>query len=311
MNFELQPVTEPGRRLVALCDAHAPDFAARAVTHDHDGSFPYENFVDLRRSGVTGAWAPVEFGGLGVESVHDYAAGFNRLGRGDGATAIGLAMHAYQIWIAARLWRAAKTDAHRAQLVRARERLERAGAGELLLASITSEPGTDLFHPLTEAVRVEGGWRVNGNKIFGTMSPAADVLMVAVRVADNAGGYRRGAAYVPRDTPGLDIKGNWDALGMRASGSHDISLTDCMLPEHAVALGGVWGESDENNLTTFLVAHMGLVASFLGIAERARDLVIEQATTRRKGISQRHPAERPAIQFEVAEIEVSDRKSVV
>ncbi len=40
MNFEVQPVTEPGKKLVALAEEHAADFATRADQHDREGSFP-------------------------------------------------------------------------------------------------------------------------------------------------------------------------------------------------------------------------------------------------------------------------------
>ena len=52
MNFELQPLTEPGERLVALAEEHAADFATRAEQHDREGSFPKENFEAMRESGV-------------------------------------------------------------------------------------------------------------------------------------------------------------------------------------------------------------------------------------------------------------------
>ena len=40
MDLELQALTEPGRRLVALAEEHAVDFATRAEQHDREGSFP-------------------------------------------------------------------------------------------------------------------------------------------------------------------------------------------------------------------------------------------------------------------------------
>jgi alkylation response protein AidB-like acyl-CoA dehydrogenase len=75
MNFELQPITEPGVRLVALAEAHAQDFATRAEQHDRDGSFPFENITAMTKSGVMAACVPQELGGLGVESVHDSCSG--------------------------------------------------------------------------------------------------------------------------------------------------------------------------------------------------------------------------------------------
>jgi alkylation response protein AidB-like acyl-CoA dehydrogenase len=88
MDFALQPHTPAGARFVALAEQHAADFATRADLHDRDGSFPFENIEAMQRSGFMAGCVPVEFGGLGVESMHDMILGTGRLGRGDGSTAI-------------------------------------------------------------------------------------------------------------------------------------------------------------------------------------------------------------------------------
>ena len=62
------------------------------------------------------------------------------------------------------------------------------------------------------------------------MSPAADVLYTAVTYTDDDGRERYGYAMVPRETPGVVVHDDWDALGMRASGSHSVSFEDVRLP---------------------------------------------------------------------------------
>ena len=78
------------------------------------------------------------------------------------------------------------------------------------------------------------GWTVSGRKIFCTMSPAADVLYAAVTYTDDAGRERYGYAMVPRETPGVVVHDDWDALGMRASGSQSVSFEDVQLPASAL-----------------------------------------------------------------------------
>ncbi|MCH8994620.1 MAG: acyl-CoA/acyl-ACP dehydrogenase [Chloroflexi bacterium] len=304
MNFELTPITEPGRRFVALAEEHAADFATRADQHDRENSFPFENIEAMQKSGVMAACVPEEFGGFGVDSVHDMALGIGRLGRGDASTAIAANMHVSGSWVATRVWRAAKARDD-AQLVGATEGLLRQiGAGQMVTCAPASEPGTDTRHPLTEATRVDGTYVLNGHKIFGTLSPAANLFFVTIRVPDGDGGFRESLALVPRAAPGMEIKDNWDALGMRGSGSHDITFKDCVLPEATVFEQGPWGEWNELNLEIAVAGNIGLVAAFLGIAEAARDIIVDLVKTRRKAPSNRTLAERYSIQHTIAEIEI-------
>lgn len=303
MDFDIQPITEAGKRFVGIAEKHVADFASRAEQHDRDGTFPFENVEALRRSGVLAACVPEELGGLGVDSVHDYVAGINRLGRGDGSTAIGVNMHIARPWWLTRAWRAtvAAGQARRAETL---ERfLRRVGNGEVVIAALLSEPGTDLSRPLLEATALANGYVLNGRKIFGTMSPAANIVDVSCRVPDGHGGYLRGIVTIPRDTPGLDVRNNWDALGMRASGSHDVVFTDCFVPADAFLLPpGPWGVLNAPFLSRNAVITMGLVGVFLGIAEAGRDLIVEMLTTRQRG--GRAAAERHGIQHAIAEIEI-------
>ena len=93
MDFAPLPNTASGSRFVSLTEQHAADFATRADQHDREGSFPFENIEAMQRSGVMAACVPSELGGMGVESLHDTILGINRIGRGDGSTAIATAIH--------------------------------------------------------------------------------------------------------------------------------------------------------------------------------------------------------------------------
>ena len=71
----------------------APRFAARAAGYDRDGSFPVDDFADLRQCGLFGLMVPARLGGLGA-GFADYAAVAYELARGNGATALVFNMHA-------------------------------------------------------------------------------------------------------------------------------------------------------------------------------------------------------------------------
>lgn len=303
LDFALLPNTAPGSRFISLAEQHAADFTTRADQHDREGSFPLENIEAMQRSGVMAACVPSELGGMGVETLHDTILGINRLGRGDGSTAIATAMHVMYTWGLTRAWRAATAAGDAAGAEPMAALLRQIAAGQLVRSSPQSEPGTDMLHPLVEATKVEGGWRLNGRKIFGTLSPAASHMMIVCRFHDPQGGFRRAMASIPSGSEGVDIKNNWDALGMRASGSHDIVFEDCFVLEAALREDGPWGEWTERFLSGQMAFNMGLVAAFLGIAETARDLAVT-ATKRQRGPNSQSVAERPAIQHLIAEIEI-------
>jgi alkylation response protein AidB-like acyl-CoA dehydrogenase len=302
MDFALQPHTASGKRFVALAEQHAADFAMRADQHDLEWSFAFENIEAMQRSGVMAACVPEELGGLGIESLYDAILGISRLGRGDGSSAIGTAMHLLSCWVITRGWRAAVFHGDTLQAERVQVLLSQVRSGAVVICSPQSEPGTDMLHPMVEATKVDNGWHLNGRKIFGTLSPAATLLAIGCRVPDTQGGFRRANAMVVGGSVGMDIKDNWNALGMRASGSHDIVFQDCFVPDAALREDGPWGEWSERTLSGQIAFNMGLVGAFLGIAEAAQDLIMGMVATRRRG--GRPLAERFSIQHLIAEIEI-------
>jgi len=61
MEFDLQPLTEPGKRMVQLAERHAEDFATRVSQHDRDGTFAVENVEAMKKSGFSAGPMPVVF----------------------------------------------------------------------------------------------------------------------------------------------------------------------------------------------------------------------------------------------------------
>ena len=268
MSMELTAKTVAGRALVATAERLAEDFAVRAAAHDRDGSYPFESIDSLRHAGYFAAPVPEELGGLGVSSVHDVIVASGRLARGDASVAIGVNMHLVVVLSLVRRWRMARAAGN--------ARRERAFAGSLrriasdgiVMAAAMSERGQDLTRPVTEAVRTDGGWRIDGHKIFCTMAPAATILLTSVRFADDDGVERYAYVEIPADAPGVRINDDWDALGMRASGSHSVTFDGVELPAAALRGGFPTGRPVpylERNLPSGLFH----ASASLGIAEAA------------------------------------------
>jgi alkylation response protein AidB-like acyl-CoA dehydrogenase len=179
-----------------------------------------------------------------------------------------------------RRWQAVAADERRAGLLAGS--LKQIARDDVVFAAAGSELGQDLTRPATRAARTAEGWIVSGRKAFCTMSPAADVLYTAVTFTDDRGGERYGYAMVPRETPGVIVHDDWDAMGMRASGSHSITFDDVALPASALRGGFPVGEVAsyiDRNLNAGLLH----AAASLGIAESANAIAIGKLTAQANG----------------------------
>ena len=268
MPIELTAHTEAGTRLVAIAEELSPRLAARAAEHDRDGSYPFEAIDALKAAGYFAAPVPVELGGLGVSSAHDLVVASSRLARADASVAIGVNMHLVAVLNMERRRQVAVAAGAERRARGFASSLEQIARDGVVLAAAGSERGQDLTRPGTVATRTESGWRIDGHKIFCTMSPAATDLYVAVTYADDDGIERYAYAMVPTDAPGVVVHDDWDALGMRASGSNSISLEGVELPESGVR-GGFRAGDPLPYMERNLVAGLFHAAASLGIAESA------------------------------------------
>jgi L-evernosamine nitrososynthase len=275
MSFELTAKTEPGERLVALAEALADEIGGRASKHDREASFPHESLAAIKHSGYLAAPIPAELGGLGVESLHDVLVASSRLARGDAALTLGVNMHLVFLINVVRLWRVATASGDERRAAAFGATIQQVAQDGTVFASAVSEPQQDLTRPATTATRTETGWRISGRKIFSTMSTAADVLYTAVTYTEDGWRERYGYAMVPRETPGVVVHDDWDAMGMRASGSNSVSFQDVHVPSSALRGGFPTGDATgylERNLSAGLFH----AAAAVGIAESAHTTAVSR-----------------------------------
>jgi alkylation response protein AidB-like acyl-CoA dehydrogenase len=273
--IELQPKTRAGARLVRCAESLAQRLAGTAAEHDTSGTYPLENVTVLKEAGYFVAPVPEQFGGQGVDSLFDILVASSRLARGDASTTLGLNMHLLLVLNMVRRWRIASwrgDERHAGAFGRSLERLVQ---DEVVMAAAVSEPNQNLTHPAARATRNGSGWYLNGRKIFATMSPAATMLLVSTTYDDTNGNLLYGYAEVPTATAGVTIHDDWDALGMRASGSNSVSFHDVHLPQSAVRGGFPLGDTAgymERNLANGLFH----ASASVGIAESAHRSAIER-----------------------------------
>ncbi len=266
--LELTANTDAGARLVRLAESLAQELARRAPEHDRAASFPHASVAALKEAGYFTAPIPAGFGGLGVTSVHDVVVASSRLARGDASVAIGVNMHFAVLLNMVRRWLAAVAAGDERRARAFGSSMQAIARDGVIMATAVSEPGQDLTRPSTTATRTESGWRIDGRKIFCTMSPAATVLQTAVTFVGDDGVERYGYAAIDPATDGVRIHDDWDALGMRASGSNSVTFSDVEVPLSALRGGFLAGDADAY-MDRNLVAGLFHASASLGIAEAA------------------------------------------
>jgi len=271
------PLSEEQQRLVELVRTLGRDrFAARAPRHDVEASFPFENYADLRAAGLLGLTIPARHGGLGADYA-TYTLVSAELGRWCGATALTFNMHACSmLWssqIADDLPMPAEDRAlHERRRALIYERVVRDGA---IFAQPFSEPdsaaaaGQAPFG--TTARKVEGGWRVSGVKHFASLAGAAHYYgLLCTEDRPGVEPSVKDTLYlaVPADTPGAQIFGSWDPVGMRGTVSRSLRFTDVFVGDDAMVMPrGLYYQAALRWPHMFLT----LCPTYLGIAQAAFD----------------------------------------
>jgi alkylation response protein AidB-like acyl-CoA dehydrogenase len=231
-------LSEKQQRLIALAESLGPKFAARAAAHDREASFPVQNYADLREAGLLGLCVPESYGGKGAD-LRTYALVSATIGKYCGATALTFNMHACStLWpglLADDLDMTAgqKTEHERYRAVHfARVVKDGAIYAQPFSEGSAAAAGKAPFGTL--AAKVDGGWRINGRKIFASLAGSADYYGVLC-TEDKPDRSMRDTLYmaVPGDAPGFSITGDWDPLGMRGTVSRTLVFKDVFVPDDA------------------------------------------------------------------------------
>ena len=259
----------PTNRWTDLANDLGPTFAARVAAHDNTDDFVAENYDALKAHKILAAGVPEEFGGGGA-SVADLAGMLRTMAHHCSSTALALSMHTHLVATAAWRWKNQQAPVEGL--------LKRVAADNLVLVSTG---GADWLLGSGKATKVDGGYRVTGRKIFCSGAPAGGLMMTTALVDDPADGPTVLQIAVPTNAQGVKIENDWRALGMRGTGSHDISFDEVFVPDAAVALRRPSGKWHPLIHTVAMIALPVFNAVYVGVAEAARDLAIEAARKRR------------------------------
>ena len=282
----LYPRTERQQHFIDVASGLIPALRERAAQHDRDGSFPHENFADIRRVGLPALVVPQEFGGWGANLLESTLT-METLAQGDGSTALSFVMHVQVIGGAVATVLGATADEDRSSWPQplfdrvCRDAVEH-GA---LINSVATEPnlGSPSRGGLPETtaapVRENGkdAWLINGLKTFASLSPEMDYFIIPAALQDGSGHVAR---FVIPAGPHFEIIETWDSFGMRATGSHDLKIVNARVTDEQMIGRGpasprTTGKAPAN---AWFICTVGAV--YLGVAQAALDFAADYATKR-------------------------------
>lgn len=273
---------------------------SRAAGYDRDNAFCTEDLAELSACGYLTAFVPAELGGLGL-TLAQVADEQQRLAAAAPATALAVNMHLVWTGVAAALRNRGDDSL---EFV-----LREAAAGEVFAFGI-SEGGNDLvlFGSRTDArPEPDGGYRFYGTKVFTSLSPAWTRLGTMGLDTTSADAPKLVYGFVTRDGGGVDVRADWDTLGMRASQSNSTVLDGALAPaDRVVRRLPPAPNADPLIFGIFANFEILLAAVYAGIGARALQLAVE-AAKRRTSMKNggRSYAQDPDIRWRVADAAIA------
>jgi alkylation response protein AidB-like acyl-CoA dehydrogenase len=288
MNFELN---EEQQQIKASVREFAESEIRPNVSEwDETQHFPEELRPHLAELGLMGILFPEEYGGAGMGYV-EYATIIEELGRVDGS--VGLSVAAHNSLCSNHIYQFGTEEQKQKYLVPL-VKGESFGAWGLTEA----QAGSDASGTRTNAVRQNGGWRVNGSKNFITHAIACQTC-VAVAVTDKEQGSKGITAFIfDKTMEGFASDKKENKLGMRASETSSVVFEDCFVPDEN-RLGNE-GEGFLQAMQILDGGRISIAALSVGIAQGAYEAAVKYAKERQQ--FGRPIAAFQAIQFKLADM---------
>jgi alkylation response protein AidB-like acyl-CoA dehydrogenase len=236
-----------------------PEIEKNGLAYDAENKFAEKNFGLLKERDVYKALVPAELGGGGV-SYSDVCYFLKDLAKYCPSTSLTLSMHMHLV--AVLVFKHLNGDAS------ATKTLSAVVEKDLILLSTG---GGDWVSSSGTAKKVDGGYIINCRKSFCSGSPIANVAVMSCAYDD--GTQERVLHFsVPMTADGVEIINDWNAMGMRGTGSNSINFKDVFVPEEKITLirergkwHQVWNVISTLAFPVFISPYAGIVEA---IAER-------------------------------------------
>ncbi len=238
------------------------NFEERAADHDQNDTFVHENYQTLKENRFFTATIPRELGGDGVP--HSQMCDILRtLAQYCSSTSLALSMH--QHLLAANIWKYKQGKG-------GDDMLKKVAEAQLVLVSTGAQ---DWLESTGSMTKVSGGYRVSATKHFASQSEVGNVLVTSAPYHDPEAGWQVLHFPVPFNAEGVRIANDWQALGMRGTGSHSVHLDGVFVPESKIVLKRPRGQYHPIWNVILVVAMPLIMSVYVGIAEKAAQMTLD------------------------------------
>ena len=270
MNLSLTAEQHDIRRL-------ARDFAEREVKPraeaiDHHDEFPRDLLAKAAELGLMGILVPDAYGGAGLDHL-SFAIFVEEVARYSASAAGILDVHG-------------SVGTEPILLFGNEDQKQRwlpdLAQGKKLAAFAITEPeaGSDAAHLKTTAVRRDGGYAINGTKIFISNAGEAQLYVVMATVRPGSGAEGITAFLVSGDNPGLKVGPKFKKMGLNGSAIAEVQLEDCQVDEHDRL--GEEGQGFRIAMQALDRGRIGISAQAVGLAQGALDDATAYAKERKQ-----------------------------
>lgn len=199
------------------------------MERDEAGSFSRENWEKCAAMGLQGLPVPEAYGGQASDALTIVLL-MEALGYGCLDNGLIFSMNAH-------IWSAIMPLVRFGSEEQKKKYLPGLCDGSLIGVQGMTEPGSgsDAFGGLrTRATKIDGGWRLDGTKMFITNAPVADVFVVFATEDPAKGAFGLSAFLVDREVAGVEVGQPFKKMGLRTSLLSEVILEGCEIPDECL-----------------------------------------------------------------------------